>query len=103
MLTVGAVRSEVTETGSDAVFPFPAASTAASATTVTVTGPSAVGVMVKVYVCGFTVTTLDIAPLFTSTPAVENPFTFSLNVAVNGSVAAFVGLVAEVVRVAVGA
>jgi len=102
IFTVGGVPSNVLVSRLEAMLPFAAASTAELAATLTVTAPSAAGVMFAVYTLLFPAK-LPTLPLVTMMSPAVNPVTFSLKVIVIGKGERFVGSVDVEVIVVVGA
>src|SRR5262245_26524558 len=96
------VRSEMMEKEA-AVLPLPAASVAAPLGSETLTGPSAVGMTLKVNVLELFALKLAIEPLVTTSLEAANPVTPSEKVIVIGMAANVVGFVAGEENVAVGA
>jgi hypothetical protein len=100
--TVGAVESYVIENCVAAVLPLPAVSLAPPVGTSTVTLPSSDGVIVAVYDAPLPLK-LATEPFPTVRSPDVNPVTDSLNVIVIGIGDVFVGLLAELETVTVGA
>ena len=90
-LRVGAVASKVLESVFDTVFPLVAASCDTFCGIFTVTTPSAVGMILNVYVVPLTAVNHVLVPFVTTISELVNHVTVSLNIAVTAIGFVFVG------------
>ena len=101
-LRVGAVASKVLESVLDTIFPLVAASWLVFCGIFTVTTPSAVGMILNVYVVPLTAVNPVLVPFVTTISEFVNHVTASLNIAVTAIGFVFVGSWGAAVIVTVG-